>query len=117
MVLDIGDAAFKMALPVLAGFIAYGMAGLRRTLADGIARAAACDLLVAYLPSASMGTALEMYAAARAGAVVLTITPLAANWVVRAYSDRIFADVRAFEHFLQAGKLAALLKLKKKSGA
>jgi fructose-specific phosphotransferase system IIC component len=26
-VLDIGDAAFKMALPVLAGFIAYGMAG------------------------------------------------------------------------------------------
>ena len=29
MVLDIGDAAFKMALPVLAGFIAYGMAGSR----------------------------------------------------------------------------------------
>jgi fructose PTS system EIIBC or EIIC component len=27
IVLDIGDAAFKMALPVLAGFIAYGMAG------------------------------------------------------------------------------------------
>jgi fructose PTS system EIIBC or EIIC component len=27
MLLDIGDAAFKMALPVLAGFIAYGMAG------------------------------------------------------------------------------------------
>jgi fructose-specific phosphotransferase system IIC component len=27
LVLDIGDAAFKMALPVLAGFIAYGMAG------------------------------------------------------------------------------------------
>jgi fructose-specific phosphotransferase system IIC component len=26
-VLDIGDAAFKMAMPVLAGFIAYGMAG------------------------------------------------------------------------------------------
>jgi fructose-specific phosphotransferase system IIC component len=27
VLLDIGDAAFKMALPVLAGFIAYGMAG------------------------------------------------------------------------------------------
>mgnify|MGYP005810555863 CR=1 FL=1 len=26
-ILDIGDAAFKMAMPVLAGFIAYGMAG------------------------------------------------------------------------------------------
>lgn len=27
LILDIGDAAFKLALPVLAGFIAYGMAG------------------------------------------------------------------------------------------
>jgi fructose-specific phosphotransferase system IIC component len=27
VVLDIGDAAFKLALPVLAGFVAYGMAG------------------------------------------------------------------------------------------
>jgi fructose-specific phosphotransferase system IIC component len=27
LILDIGDAAFKMALPVLAGFISYGMAG------------------------------------------------------------------------------------------
>jgi len=27
LMLDIGDAAFKLALPVLAGFIAYGMAG------------------------------------------------------------------------------------------
>ncbi|RPJ75237.1 MAG: PTS fructose-like transporter subunit EIIC, partial [Acidobacteria bacterium] len=27
LILDIGDAAFKMALPVLAGFIAYAMAG------------------------------------------------------------------------------------------
>ncbi len=34
-ILDIGDAAFKMALPVLAGFIAYGMAG-RPGLAPGL---------------------------------------------------------------------------------
>ena len=93
--------------------IKYGLAGLRRTLADGIARAAACDLLVAYLPSASMGTALEMYGAARNGAVILTITPLAANWVVRAYSDRVFADVGRFETFLKSGKLPALVKQKK----
>lgn len=93
--------------------IAYGLAGLRRTLADGIARAAACDLLVAYLPSASMGTALEMYEAARAGATVLTITPLAANWVVRAYSDRVFADVGRFEDFLKTGKLPPLVRRKK----
>jgi hypothetical protein len=94
--------------------IGYGLPKLRRTLEDGLARAAACDVLVAFIPSASMGTALEMYAAARNGAVVLAITPLAANWVVRAYSDRVFADVRGFEGFLKDGKLPALLKRKKK---
>ncbi len=35
MILDIGDAAFKMAMPVLAGFIAYGMAG-KPGLAPGL---------------------------------------------------------------------------------
>ena len=60
-----------------------------------------------------MGTAIEMLEAARGGAVVLTITPLAANWVVRAYSDGIFADVEAFEEFLKTGELAALLERKK----
>lgn len=35
VVLDIGDAAFKLALPVLAGFISYGMAG-RPGLVPGI---------------------------------------------------------------------------------
>jgi PTS system fructose-specific IIC component len=34
-ILDVGDAAFKMALPVLAGFIAYAMAG-RPGLAPGL---------------------------------------------------------------------------------
>jgi hypothetical protein len=96
------------------GSIAYGMPKIRRTLADGIARAAHCDLLVAYLPSASMGTAIEMHEAARGGAVVLTITPMAANWVVRAYSDRVFKRVEEFEEFLAAGKLARLIDKKKR---
>ena len=95
------------------GSISYGLAELRRVLADGIARAGACDLLVAYLPSASMGTALEMYEAARGGAAILTITPLAANWVVRAYSDRVFPDIAGFEAFLASGRLAGLLKRRK----
>ena len=93
--------------------VEYGLEELRKTFNDGLARAAACDVLVAYLPSASMGTAIEMLEAARGGAVVLTITPLAANWVVRAYSDGIFADVEAFEEFLKTGELAALLERKK----
>jgi len=89
--------------------ITYGLPDIRTTLAEGIRRATRCDLLVAYVPSASMGTAIEMYEAARAGAVVLTVTPLRANWIIRAYSDRIVADEDELEAFLASGGLAGLL--------
>ena len=90
--------------------IAYDLPDIRATLADGIARATESDVLVAYVPAASMGTAIEMYAAGGAGAVVLTIGPLKANWVIRAYSDRVFEDVDAFEAFLASGELESLLE-------
>jgi hypothetical protein len=93
--------------------ISYDLARIRDTLADGNLRAAQCDLLVAYVPSASMGTAIEMYEAARNGAIVLTISPLAPNWVLRAYSDRIFPDLEAFEQFLASGQLHELQRAKR----
>ncbi len=92
--------------------ITYGLPEIRETLAEGNRRAADCDLLIAYVPSASMGTAVEMYEAARRGAVVLTVSPLAANWVIRAYSDRIFPDQDAFEAFLERGELPDLMQSK-----
>ena len=88
--------------------ITYDLPEIRATLADGIRRAAECDLLVAYVPAASMGTAIEMHEAARGGAVVLTISPLRANWVLRAYSDRLFADADELEAFLAGGGLDEL---------
>ncbi len=60
-----------------------------------------CDLVVAYLPTASMGTALEMHSAYRRGVPVLTISPMSHNWVVRAFSRRIFADIPGFLDALQ----------------
>ena len=90
--------------------ITYDLPEIRGTLTDGIARAAACDLLIAYVPSASMGTAIEMYEAWSGGATVVTITPLAANWVIRAYSHHIVADMAAFEAFAADGGLARLIE-------
>ena len=92
--------------------ITYDLPELCATFEDGLARAGACDVLIAFLPSASMGTAIEMYEAARSGAVVLTITPMAANWVVRAYSDRVFPDLAALGSFFGSGGLASLLGAK-----
>ena len=77
--------------------ITYEQPQICETLAEGNRLAGACDVLIAYVPSASMGTAIEMYEAHRGGAVVLTVSPMAANWVIRAYSDRIFPDVAALE--------------------
>ena len=94
--------------------IDYDLPAIRETLADGNARAAACDLLVAYVPSASMGSALEIYEAYRGGAVVVAITPMAANWVVRAYSDRVVPDLEAFEALAASGELGRLVENRSK---
>ncbi len=83
------------------------------TLFDGFRRAAECDLLVAYVPSASMGTAIEMYEAARNGAVVLTISPLVVNWVVLACSNKVFSGMAEFDEFLATGQLSELLQRKR----
>jgi len=88
--------------------ITYDLARLKGVLAEGHRRASECDLLVAYLPEASMGTAIEMYLAGSHGAVVLTISPLTANWVICAHSDRIFPNLEALEAFLLSGQLPAL---------
>ncbi len=63
------------------------------------------DVLVAFLPEASMGTAIEMWEAHTHGAVVIAISPLAVNWAVRFLSHIIFADEIGFEAALVSGEL------------
>ena len=73
------------------------------TFQDGLARVIAADLVIAYIPSASMGTAIEMYEAKRNGVPVVSITPMETNWVVRLYSDKIFPNTEAFVKYLADG--------------
>ena len=46
--------------------ITYDLPAIRQTFAEGNRRAGKCDLLIAYLPEASMGTAIEMHEASSA---------------------------------------------------
>jgi len=71
--------------------------------------AATADVLVAFVPQASMGTAIEMWQAFKAGARVLTISPLAENWVVKFLSDRVFGTLEEFEQFAAQGGLEGLV--------
>lgn len=92
------------------GGLNYGPEEAKRTLLELAEEAARADVLIAYLPEASMGTAVEMWQAYRAGKPILTISPLAENWVVRFLSTRVFPSLGAFESFVAEGELEKLLE-------
>jgi len=76
-----------------------------------IEEAARSDLVIAYLPSASMGTAVEMYAAYQAGVPIVSITPLAENWVVKLLSSAVLPSLEAFVAFVQEGGIERVMGL------
>lgn len=63
--------------------------------------AADCDCMIAYLPEASMGTAVEMWECYKKGVPVWTISPLKNNWAVKFLSKRIFESLDEFERYLK----------------
>jgi hypothetical protein len=88
----------------------YGPEEAKRVLLELAEEAARADVLIAYLPEASMGTAVEMWQAYRGGKPILTISPLAENWVVKFLSTRVFPSMGAFESFVAEGELEKLLE-------
>jgi len=63
------------------------------------------DLVVAFAPEASMGTAIEMWEAYRNGRAVIAISPLAHNWTVKFCSHEIYPNLESFEAALVSGQL------------
>jgi len=63
------------------------------------------DVLIAFVPEASMGTAIEMWEAWKHGRVVIAISPLSHNWAVRYCSHLLFPDVESFEAEVISGEL------------
>jgi hypothetical protein len=64
------------------------------------------DVLLAFVPEASMGTAIEMWEAHQHGAAVIAISPLKHNWAVRFLSHALYEDLSAFEAALRCGEAA-----------
>jgi hypothetical protein len=67
------------------------------------------DVVLAFVPQASMGTAIEMWEAHRHGRVVLTVSPLVHNWAVKFLSHAIYPDLENFERALAAGEVAGVI--------
>jgi len=75
------------------------------------------DVLIAFVPEASMGTAIEMWEAWKNKAVVITISPMQVNWAVRFLSDAIYPDLPAFFAALDSGEIAGLVDSAKTRGS
>ncbi len=89
---------------------AYDDADAHRVFHHHIDLATRCRFLIAVLPTASMGTAIEMWECARAGVPVIAITPMTHNWVVRLFSAAVFRDVEEFDAWLSEDRLEAIVQ-------
>lgn len=68
------------------------------------------DVLVAFAPEATMGTAIEIWEAWKNGAIIITVSPMVTNWVVKFLSDAVYPDMEAFNIALDSGEIHALLE-------
>ena len=90
--------------------VEYSQERAVETFLDSLSRAATATVLVAYLPQASMGTALEIWHAYKAGNPVFVISPMVKNWMLWATATRIFSDIAAFSAFVSGGNLTQYLQ-------
>jgi hypothetical protein len=80
---------------------------VRDTFLENTALAGDADLLIAYLPHASMGTAIELWTAYQNSTYVVAVTPMQHNWVVRITADQILPDLESLLCFIESGELRA----------
>jgi hypothetical protein len=89
--------------------VGYGDERAKQVLLAMADEAGQSDLVISYLPEASMGTALEMIRAYDNGKPVITISPMAENWVIRSLSQRVFSTMETFLDWLQQEGLDSIL--------
>lgn len=80
----------------------------KQTFLKHLDLATGCDLLVAYLPHASLGTAIEIWETHRRNIPIWTISPMKTNWIIRFCSSRIFEDIESFAAFLKDSHIRVL---------
>ena len=82
----------------------YGEEKARHTFLSLVRRASEVDLLVTYLPVASMGSAMEMWQAFENDVYVIAISPMKHHWAVRFASHEVFEDLESFLSLLENGR-------------
>lgn len=95
---------------------AYDDERARQVFFDLMEAAAGADVVIAYLPEASMGTAMEMVRAYDAGTPVVSVSPMGTNWFVRFLSRRVFPTLEAFGEWVEERGLETLISARTAAG-
>ncbi|MEM7332661.1 MAG: hypothetical protein AAF490_11245 [Chloroflexota bacterium] len=74
------------------------------TFISNTRKASQVDFLIAYLPVASLGTAMEMWQAYEAGVTILTVSPLQHHWAIKFTSDEVFPDLESLFDAIRNGR-------------
>ena len=88
----------------------YAREQATNTFLDILGRVATADAMIAYLPEASLGTAIEIWEAYEAGKPVFAISPMENNWMLWVTATQIFPDMASFAAFVAEGGLALALQ-------
>merc|ERR1712039_698017 len=56
-----------------------------------------CDVVICNLTEASMTNAVELWEAQKSGAMVMTVSPILDDWLLRSVSDHNFASLEELE--------------------
>lgn len=80
----------------------------KATFYGSLAEMEDCNLVIAYLLAASLGTAIEIWESFKRGIPVWTITGMKTNWVVRFCSEKVFEDIETFADYVGKSHAAVL---------
>lgn len=89
--------------------IGYEPEQARYTFLTMTKEAGQADLLIAYLPVPSMGTAMEMWEAFQAQTYIIAVTPLIHHWAVRFTANEIVPDLDNLLAEIENGRIPQLL--------
>jgi hypothetical protein len=66
------------------------------------------DLMIAYLPSVSMGTAMEMWEAFNAGVYIVAVSPHVHHWAIKFTANELLPDLESLLEDIENGRLPQL---------
>ena len=92
------------------GSVNYDEEKARHTFHSMTKLAGTADLLIAYLPQVSMGTAMEMWEAHYRDTYIIAVTPFIHHWAIRFTANEILPDLDTLLAEIDNGRIPGLLQ-------